>query len=286
MNRCLVALIQADSQQKINLSAPKKRKSCWEILQFLCLVQSQARSFCNKVSLISSSPEHPSSLFCWLLWVVLPPYFLIEHRMQEGGRTVRKKFNWCFWYTAWSCHFNRLHGRKKLGSLSASDHLIFRRNFSSWRYHLTFSTAKRPMKPLLHGEVLRFASQWQCKAISKAVCWHSWSPSNLAALQSSEILFSFLRCINSNSPNLDSLHIWDWVLMNAKLSSFHLRMAEDTGTQHSSPSNPNCISNLQIQEDKSNFSVKTSWKNQPQTLSGNLKDSHVSNLSIKPDRKL
>lgn len=85
MNSCLVALIQADSQQKINLSAPKKRKSCWEILQFLCLVQSPARNFCNKVSLISSSPEH-TSLFLAVLIAMGSPATLFFNTAQNAER--------------------------------------------------------------------------------------------------------------------------------------------------------------------------------------------------------
>lgn len=85
INSCLVALIQADSQQKINLSAPKKRKGCWEILQFLCLVQSQARTFCNKVSLISSSPEH-TTLFLAVLIVMGSPATIFFNTAQNAER--------------------------------------------------------------------------------------------------------------------------------------------------------------------------------------------------------
>lgn len=52
----------------------------------------------------------------------------------------------------------------------------------------------------LHGEVLQFSCQWQCKANSKAVCWHSWFPSNLAALQSLENLFSSSKTYKLKKP--------------------------------------------------------------------------------------
>lgn len=84
-NSCLVALIQADSQQKINLSAPRKRKHCWEILQFLCLVQSWATSFCNEVSLISSSPEH-TSLFLAVLIAMGSPATILFNTAQNVER--------------------------------------------------------------------------------------------------------------------------------------------------------------------------------------------------------
>lgn len=109
MNSCLEALTQDDSQQKINLSAPKKRKSCWEILQFLCLVQSWARSFFNKVSLIPSSPEH-TSLFLAVLVAMGSPatiFFNTARNAERRQNCQKKKFNLSFWYTAWSCHFNR-----------------------------------------------------------------------------------------------------------------------------------------------------------------------------------
>lgn len=92
VNSCLVALIQADSQQKINLSAPKKRKSCWEILQFLCLVQSRARSFFNKVSLIPSSPER-TSLFLAVLIAMgsLATIFFNTARNAERRQNCQKR---------------------------------------------------------------------------------------------------------------------------------------------------------------------------------------------------
>lgn len=94
-------------------------------------------------------------------------------------------------------------------------------------------------------------------------------PATLLPFSPQRFFSVLLRCINSNSPNLDSLHIWDWVLMNAKLSSFQLRKQKTQALSTPHPPTPKVYPTFRLQ-----------------ILSGNLEDCHVSNISIKPDRKI